>query len=150
MKYEVVYEDGEVVKASAMLPIPESHYEGMMLSDYVYEVNRKLDARERIEISLSDPKIRNVEVGDVILGYCITLKMNDAYNIDGVNVNSGLAILQYVADEFKVVNKSKSGEFEYVSFLCYDEWDEEDELRYYDVTVNKKTGRYQICKGTLF
>jgi hypothetical protein len=34
--------------------------------------------------------------------------------------------------------------------LFYDEWDEEDELRYYDVEVNEKTGRYKVCKGVLF
>lgn len=149
MKYDVV-EDGEVIKASAMLPIPETHYEGMKLSDYVHEINVKLDKRERIDISLSDPRVQNVEVGDIILGYCITLKMNDAYNIDGINVNSGLAILRYIADEFEVLNRTGRGKFQYLSFLFYDEWDEEDELRYYDVAVNKETGRYQVCKGVLF
>ena len=149
MKYDVI-EDGETTKASAMLPIPETHYEGMKLSDYVYEVNRRLDTREGVNVSLSDPRIQNVEVGDVILGYCVTLKMHDAYNIDGINVKSGLAILRYIADEFEVLNRSGRGKFKYLSFLCYDEWDEEEELRYYDTAVNKDTGRYQVVRGTLF
>lgn len=124
--YKETFEDGsEPLECSAMLTIPESHYTNNQynpdhdkVSDFVYDLLQVIKTDGPQDLVFDREDIIDGKVGDVLLGFRVTVKLRDAYHIDGINANSAISILEKIVDEFQVIGWNK-GLFKYEYFMFY-------------------------------
>lgn len=136
--YKELDDNGEdLISCSAMLPVPKEHYENNIYnsdhtraSDFVGDLASVILEKGPQELEFERKDIVEAQVRDVILTFRVTVKLRDAYHIDGINVKSAIAILEYIADEFNVIGWG-GGSFKYTNFVFYAP-DELDTLECYD------------------
>lgn len=145
---------------SAMIRIDRSMYENnpwnedhTRVTDYVYDLRQAYSEKDAtyVELPVDSERVRNVEVVDAIAVVRVTFNIQGGKHLDGINITSGLKILENIWNEFEVHkdhgtrNENEKDLFTYDYFLFYNPRPDGDRLEVFD-TEEREDGKYAVVR----
>lgn len=151
-------ETGEWYERSGLVRIDKSVYENnpwneehTRVTEFVYDLRQaySVEGAEYIVIPTDEKVVRNAKVIDAIAVIRTTFNIQGGHNLDGINVTSGLKILEDIYNNFEVHknhgtgNETEKDMFTYDYFLFYNPRQSGDRLEVFD-TENGDDGKVHI------